>query len=108
MKRGIVPNFYVAINRNSVEAIDAADAINKAVTTPMGAGDTAYAKELQASGSLFTIPGMRTTGVVGTVPTPDLVVTGGAAANTVLPPPPPMPETVLPEIPRPTASEASV
>jgi hypothetical protein len=91
-----MPNFYVAINRNSVEAIDAADAINKAVSMPMGAGDTAYAKELQPSGSLFTIPGMRVTGIVGTVPSPDLVVTG-----TMMPPPPPMPETVLPEIPPP-------
>jgi hypothetical protein len=94
-----MPHFYVAINRNDVEAIDAADAANKAVTTPLGAGDTSYVKELQSSGSLFTIPGMRTTGIVGTVPTPDLVVTGGAAANTVLPPPPPMPEMVPPEIP---------
>jgi len=94
-----MPNFYVAINRNSVTAIDAADAINKAVSMPMGDGDTAYAKELDPAGSLYTIPGMRTTGIVGTVPVPDLTVIGGA--KTVLPPPPPMPEQVVHEIPPP-------
>jgi hypothetical protein len=94
-----VPDYYVAINRNKVTAASAAEAANIAVTTPLGAGDTAYVKQLDPAGSLFTIPGMRTTGVVGTVPVPDLLVTGGA--KTVLPPPPPMPETVAPEITHP-------
>ena len=96
-----MPNYYVAINRNNVEAADPADAANKAVSMPLGADDTAYVKQLDPAGSMFSIPGMRATGIVGTVPSPDLVVTGGVAANTVLPPPPPMPQTVAPEISRP-------
>lgn len=69
-----MPDYYVTVNRPKITATDATAAADAAVSTPLTSDDTVFVKEIDPSGSMFSVAGARVT-LGGSTGTPDEVIT---------------------------------
>ena len=67
--------YYVTVNRPAIEAATPEEAVGLALSTPLVAGETAYAKEVPADGFIGYVAGAATL-LGGAFPMPDVVYEG--------------------------------
>lgn len=79
-----MPTYYVTINRPGIDAATPEEAVGLALSTPLVAGETAYAKEVPVDGFIGYVAGAATV-LGGAFPLPDEIYEGPGLARRVKP-----------------------